>query len=300
LNVTEIFGEVRRGPTRWGLQHVRRKNAGSFDFHFHPEPESNISRIPISLGDRTAGKTASIRAISNERASSKPSLAATSTIIVATSLATGLLYASASGQSVRFGNLWASGLLIALFFCSTLRLCEEHQPLKTSNIFDRARAALASWLMSFALFLIIAFAFKIGAEFSRGAVISFFLAGLVTVTASHVHVPIILARLQRPGAFSGRDIILVGAYGDASFQRVVDGFRQNDCPRLHVVEFNATCGNVEWPQERKTLLDRIIRLAHRLGPGEIYLATSQIRPSRAESILRVLSLVPRAVMVIPD
>ena len=298
--MTEIFGEVRRGPTRWGLQHIRRKDTGSVDYAFRLSPEPDIARISISSRGKTANKTASIRTISNEQANSKLSLAATSAVIVATSLATGNLYAFASGQGVRVGDLCASGLLIALFFCSILRLSEEHQPLKTSHIFGRARAALLSWLTSFALFLAIAFAFKIGAEFSRGAVLSFFFAGFVTATAAHIHVPIILARLQRPGAFSRRDVILVGAYGDPTVQRVLDEFQRNGGAQPHVVEFEASCSNREWPRERKALLDRTIKLAHRLGPGEIYLATSQILPARAESILRVLSLVPRAVMVIPD
>jgi undecaprenyl-phosphate galactose phosphotransferase/putative colanic acid biosynthesis UDP-glucose lipid carrier transferase len=254
-------------------------------------------RLDASLGD----KIASIRAISNEQASSKLSLAATSAVIVATSLATGILYAFASGQThARMGDLWASGVLIALFFCGILRLSEEQQPLKTSHVFRRAREALVAWLTSFALFLAIAFAFKIGAEFSRGAVISFFFAGLVTVTASHIHVPIWIARLQRPGAFSHRDIILVGPCGDPTIKRVIGELRESGCPEPHVVEFNASCSNVEWPRERKALLKSIIGSAHRLGPGEIYLAISQVLPSRAESILCALTLVPRAVLVIPD
>jgi exopolysaccharide biosynthesis polyprenyl glycosylphosphotransferase len=76
---------------------------------------------------------------------------------------------------------------------------------------------------------------------------------------------------------------------------VVGGF-----PDLHVVEFNAACSSVEWPCERKALVNRVLSLARRLGPGEIYFALSQVPSSRTESILRSLAQVPRAILAVPD
>jgi exopolysaccharide biosynthesis polyprenyl glycosylphosphotransferase len=66
------------------------------------------------------------------------------------------------------------------------------------------------------------------------------------------------------------------------------------------VEFNATCSGVEWPSERKALVNQVLAMAHRLGPGEICFALSQVPHSRAESIMRSLALVPRAILAVPD
>jgi exopolysaccharide biosynthesis polyprenyl glycosylphosphotransferase len=66
------------------------------------------------------------------------------------------------------------------------------------------------------------------------------------------------------------------------------------------VEFHAACSGMEWPHVRKALVNRVLGLAHRLGPGEIYLSLSQIPQARTESILRSLALVPRAILVVPD
>jgi undecaprenyl-phosphate galactose phosphotransferase/putative colanic acid biosynthesis UDP-glucose lipid carrier transferase len=294
---TDMHGEVRRVRSGTNLDDIRRKTGELSHVLSRPATSVRVSRRVAPAG----AKSTEIRAISNEQALSNLSLLATSAVILATSIFAGTFYLFASGQRyVGVAQFCGTGLLIAVIFCATLRLSEGHQPLKTSHILGRARSALVAWITSFAFFLAIAFTFKFGTDLSRGAAISFFLMGLVTVTSSHMHVPMLLARLLRSGAFIHRDIIVVGASGDPTIKRLIAGFQQGGCPALHAVEFDAACNAMEWPYERKALLNSIIALAHRLGPGEIYLASSQISQARAESILRSLTLVPRAVLVVPD
>ena len=294
--MTNIHGLVQGVEIQPNLVRTRR-NTGLAKLQLVSEIGLRTSRRVAPVG----ANPAPIRAISNEQASSNLSLLTTAAIILATSILAGSFYTFVSAQKYSgMGDLAGTGLLIAVFFCCALRLSEGRQPLKTSHIYGRACCALIAWLTSFALFLAIAFIFKFGAELSRGATISFFLAGLITVTSSHMHIPMLLARLRRSGAFMHRDIIVVGARGDPAIKRLITGFQHGGCPAPHAVEFDAACSTMEWPYERKALLNCIIALAHRLGPGEIYLASSQISQARTESILRSLTLVPRAVLVVPD
>jgi undecaprenyl-phosphate galactose phosphotransferase/putative colanic acid biosynthesis UDP-glucose lipid carrier transferase len=298
--VTDIHGEVPSNGVRSGSLQTRRKAGNSDNLQLRRRTGLRISR-GVAPNSAKSAKTAPTHHISNLQASSKLSLTATSAVIVATSIFAGSLYVFISGQKYSgTGEFWATGLLIAVFFCSILRHSEERQSLKPSNIYSRARHAAVAWLTSFAFFLAIAFMFKISAELSRGATVSFFLAGLVTVPISHMRMPILLARLWRPSAFMHRDIILVGACGDPALKRLIAEFHQGGCIEPHIVEFDAMCSTTAWPEECKALLTGVTGLAHQLGPGEIYLAISQIPPSRADSIMRSLALIPRAVLVVPD
>ena len=294
LNIHRL---VQGAEIRSNLAAYSRSNTDGLGNLSRPEIGPKTTRRIAPAGV----KTTAILPISNEHALSNLSLLTTAVLILVTSIFAGTFYIFASGQRyVGVTQFCGTGLLIAVIFCAALRLSGGHQPLKTSHIFGRARSAVVAWVTSFAFFLAIAFTFKFGTELSRGAAISFFLMGLVTVTSSHMHVPMLLARLLRSGAFMHRDIIVVGACGDPAIKRLIAGFQQGGCPGPHAVEFDAGCSGMEWPYQRKALLNSIIALAHRLGPGEIYLASSQIPQARTESILRALTLVPRAVLVVPD
>lgn len=276
---------------------IRAQNGGTatFETPYHVEPRAPRQERAVRI------KSAGEPIISNEQASSALSLFATVLVIVATNVAAGTAYAVFGRQEFdSIENFLSTGVVLALIFCGVLRFSDERQPMKVSYANGRARRAAVAWLMTFAVFLAIAFTLKIGAEFSRGAIISSFLLGFVTVPLSHMNVPILLARIRKPGAFTRRDIIVMGAQGDPSLARLVTEFVQGGCPAPHVVEFDAACSAIEWPYERKALLNAVIALAHRLGPGEMYLSLARVPQARAESILRSLALVPRAISVVPD
>ena len=155
-------------------------------------------------------------------------------------------------------------------------------------------------MTTFAVFLAIAFTLKFGDELSRGAIISTFLLGVIAVPLSHMHAPLLLARIRKSGAFMHRDIIVIGAKGDSSLTKLLQDLVRSGYPAPHLVQFDAACSNAEWLNERKALLDQVLAMAHRLGPGEICFALSHVPYSRAESIMRSLALVPRAILAVPD
>ena len=267
---------------------------------------SDVAERPFDIGPRVSTRsadkrTAYVPTISNERALSTPSLLANALVIVATSAFAGTSYEYIVGQDYHdVRDFLATGLLIAIIFSGALRLSEERQPMKISHVYGRARHAFVAWLTTFAVFLAIAFTLKLGDELSRGAILSTFLLGLIAVPLSHMHLPLLLERIRKPGAFMHRDVIVIGARGDASFTKLLQDLVRGGYPAPYVVEFNAACPSTEWPSERKALVNRVLAMAHRLGPGEIYLALSQVPHPRAESILRSLALVPRAILVVPD
>ena len=269
---------------------------------------SDLAERPFEIGPRLPKITRSadnwaarVPVVSNEQASSGLSLFTTAIVIVAASAFAGTAYEFIADQDYHdLTDFLATGLLIAVIFCGALRLSEERQPMKLSPVYGRARDAFVAWITTFAVFLAVAFTLKLGDELSRGAIICTFLLGLIVVPLSHMHVPLLLARIRKSGTFMHRDIIVIGAHGDPSLTRLLQELVRSGYPAPHVVEFNAACSGVEWPGERKALVNQVLSMAHRLGPGEICFALSQVPHSRAESIMRSLARVPRAILAVPD
>ena len=268
---------------------------------------SAVAEAPYELGQRlpTSTQPANVAAyvpiISNEQASSALSLLLTALIIVVTAAFAGETYQFIVERDYHDLSFYgASGILIAVIFSGALRLSEERQPMKLSHAYGRARHALVAWLITFAVFLAIAFTLKLGDDLSRGAIILTFLLGVIVVPLSHMHLPLLLARIRKSGTFMHRDVIVVGARGNSALTKLLQDLVRSGYPAPHVVEFNAACSNTEWPNERKALLNQVLTMAHRLGPGEICFSLSQVPHSRAESIMRSLALVPRAILAVPD
>jgi Undecaprenyl-phosphate glucose phosphotransferase len=220
---------------------------------------------------------------------------------VATSAFAGVTYQFIVGQDYRdLAFFVATGVLIAVIFCGALRLSEERQPMKLSHAFGRARDAFVAWMITFAVLLATAFTLKLGDELSRGAIISTFVLGLIAVPLSRMHLPLLLARIRKSGALMHRIVIVIGAKGNPSLTKFLQDLIKAGYPLPHLVEFDAACSGADWPNERKALLNEVLAIVHRAAPGEICLALSQVPHSRAESIMRSLALVPRAILAVPD
>jgi len=136
--------------------------------------------------------------------------------------------------------------------------------------------------------------------FSRGAVFSFFLAGIPVVAATRVYVPRFLARTLYANAYRGSEIIIAAARGSSALPQISQELRARGCAGVHSIEFDASCGGIDWPVERQRLLKRLLDTARLAGPGEIYLLSAAVPHERVQSIQSGLRLVPRAVYIVPS
>jgi len=67
-----------------------------------------------------------------------------------------------------------------------------------------------------------------------------------------------------------------------------------------MMRFRARCERTAWPQEQKQLVAQVIDAAHALKHGEIYLCAAGVPADRLAAIERALSILPRAIFVVPD
>ncbi len=239
--------------------------------------------------------------VSGEHAASLVVLLAVGLAIVLLSLATGIGYERIEHSKLGDPSTFiGTGGLVAIIYCAMTRFFGGANPLDVSRASGRARTAAVAWVSTFLFLAFIAFTMKVGQAFSRGAVLSLFTLGLPLVIAMSVLVPRIVARTLSANALRTSDVILVGPHAASEISSLSSDLRAHGCRGIHTIEFDNGCGNVEWPVERQRMLQRILAVAHRTGPGEIYIVSAGVSQERVSSILAGLRLVPRAIFVIPD
>jgi Undecaprenyl-phosphate glucose phosphotransferase len=201
------------------------------------------------------------------------------------------------------GDLWthiSTGLLVAVVFCGEARLLGATQPLVVSRASGRARIAIISWVSTFLFLAFIAFSLRIGAVFSRGAVLSFFAAGLPLVVLSRVFTPRFLAKRLDANSSRGGEVIVASPYENPALKEISSDLRERGNTGIHVIQFDGNCDTIQWPTERKKLLQQLLDRARIAGPGDIYVLTGQMPQERVASILAGLRIVPRTIYLVPD
>jgi hypothetical protein len=97
---------------------------------------------------------------------------------------------STSGDIAKFA---ATGVVVAILFAGLTRL-QVRSFLAAGTRLHRARSGALAWLGTFAAVVALAFALKISADFSRGAIFTFFLSGLVVVPLAHAIAPRLMSQ----------------------------------------------------------------------------------------------------------
>lgn len=208
-----------------------------------------------------------------------------------------LLFRGVPGAIIDFGY---TGLVVAILFAAVSRLSAGQRAVTLTNSFDRVSDVAWSWTLAFAGLVFILFALKAGSSTSRGAVLSFYLIGLPAVSVWRVFTPIVIAPFARKAGYASHNCILIGDVADPLLERFAVDFQANGHTAPTVLKFRAACLPSLWAKELKSLAMRVADTARSLGPGEIYVCAGAIPSDRLSAVGRVLSIVPRAIFVVPD
>jgi undecaprenyl-phosphate galactose phosphotransferase/putative colanic acid biosynthesis UDP-glucose lipid carrier transferase len=226
---------------------------------------------------------------------------ADSAIIVALAIGAGIGFQFAFHS--RLGNIpdcAYSGLTVALIFAGVSRLIAGDNFAALTNTFDRVRDTAQSWTIAFAALAFALFTLKAGAAVSRGAIFTFYLVGLPVVAAWRVFTPVALASLSRRAGTAKRECIVIGDTADPLIEDFSRQLRASGHPAPTVIRFRAACLPSFWPQELQVLVGSVKEAARLLGPGEIFVCASGVAADRLNAIARGLSILPRAIFIVPD
>jgi Undecaprenyl-phosphate glucose phosphotransferase len=221
--------------------------------------------------------------------------------IVVVSVISGIAYHALALNIVGdISEFFGTGILVAALFTAIVHATASGQPLQRYQAVTRARDAGLAWTGAFLFFLFISFLLKFGTALSRGAILTFFFTGIVTVVVLGVSTPRLLALLHRSGSFARRTVILLGPHGDRTLERLSREVRSSICPNPVIVTFDAHCPDDAWATEQQTIVQKVFGLARSVERGEIFLVSEDIPEHRLESVVHGLAPVPRSLIIVPD
>ncbi|HEY0219680.1 MAG TPA: undecaprenyl-phosphate glucose phosphotransferase, partial [Afipia sp.] len=221
---------------------------------------------------------------------------------LAASLIGGAGYQLAVNSS--FGNvsaLFGAGLIAALLYGLIAHSIGFYS---SSSLLSRAsdlRRVVVIWSIVGLLLSLLAFLFKVGADFSRGSIICFSLLALVLLSLWRINTKWIIANALARGTMRGRRVVLLGqadellalegpkllrSYGFSEVGRVQ--LDEHQTPNLTVTDFD------------EPLIDAAIAMARDHDAEEIVLALPWRETARLDFIRSRLRSSPLPVQLLPD
>jgi Undecaprenyl-phosphate glucose phosphotransferase len=218
-------------------------------------------------------------------------------LVIATSLVTGTVYShivnEIGADLVRYAM---TGIVIGAMFFLLCRDRGLYDPKALVNRTLQARNIIILWAAAFSLFAGAVFAFKVGHEFSRGAVLSFGFAGLLVLLGHHALWGVVIRAALKNGSLRRRNSILLSMReypGKAAIDRnVADDLLGYGFQIEHFFQFDERA-----PTE---IIDQVIAIARGSDIEEIFFAADLQRWKEIGHLVQRLSVLPIPLTLLPD
>jgi putative colanic acid biosysnthesis UDP-glucose lipid carrier transferase len=219
-------------------------------------------------------------------------------LIVAASVACGAVYSLLALQGdIDLLRHVATAAVVSAVFVPLFRKRGLYDPSSLVNRSLQTRKIVVLWTVTLLIFAGATFAFKIGPDFSRGAVLSFGIAGLVGLLAHHALWRAIIDAGLRNGSLRGRESILLCM--DDSPERIgsAKGYARDLERHGFKVEnvFHLTAD-----VSPKDLVERAIAFARGSEIKEIFVAADLQRWSTIRDLIQRLCDLPLPLTLLPD
>lgn len=220
-------------------------------------------------------------------------------LIIALSDVVGILYHWAAAKAPSVQELTYTGVIVAATFVVSGRLFGNGADWQGTTRFGQYKEIAQSWTISFAVLWFMLFAFKASDMFSRGAILTFYLGCLpVMLLWKSVSEPLI-RRLVRKG-YGSREAIVICDADDETVSGFVSELVAMGYPHPTVVACAGLASRALRVEDQKDLVARAFAAARTGREGEIFICSNQVPPDRLVSLERALSILPRAVYVVPE
>ena len=218
-------------------------------------------------------------------------------LIITTSLVTGTVYNhifnEIDADLVRYAM---TAIVIGAVFFLLFRNRGLYDPKALVDRTLQVRNIIILWAVAFSLFAGVVFAFKVGHEFSRGAVLSFGFAGLLVLLGHHAFWGVVIKAALKNGSLRRRNSILISMHeypGKAAIDRnVADDLLGYGFQIEHFFQFDERA-----PTE---IIDQVIATARGSDIEEIFFAADLQRWKEIGHLPERLSVLPIPLTLLPD
>jgi undecaprenyl-phosphate galactose phosphotransferase/putative colanic acid biosynthesis UDP-glucose lipid carrier transferase len=224
------------------------------------------------------------------------------TLIVAASIATGVVYHFLVFD--KWGDIDAFvviGCYSGLTFVLLSKVLGLYQPNGLLYAGAQIRGILAAWGATALFITSLLFLLKTGADYSRGATISFDFLGVVLIVAFRYVTALNLRRALANGTLGGQRVIVIGDPEELAIKPKTDLLRTYGARELGRFELSAASGptlsNIAHDIE---VIDSVIRAARASDADQVLLALRCVDIVRTDFICERLRALPLPVFLLPD
>jgi undecaprenyl-phosphate galactose phosphotransferase/putative colanic acid biosynthesis UDP-glucose lipid carrier transferase len=192
--------------------------------------------------------------------------------------------------------------LLAYVYCAPFLAARGDYRLKNLvHVRRQMREVTLAWLTVFFLLMSIAFTLKVAESFSRGATLTFFATGWLSLVCWRGFLAAYLKDTLAKGGFAERKIILIGEQAQLTSSAVLQELRH--CGYKPVSTFAITereIGASGMAPSLRSRLNAVVDVARRETVDEIFLLISWDRVRCIENVLNFLNVLPVPVHLVPD
>jgi Undecaprenyl-phosphate glucose phosphotransferase len=219
-------------------------------------------------------------------------------LIVATSVACGAIYSTLLHQSdIDLVRHIATAAVVCAVFVPLFRNRGLYDPSSLVNGSLQVRKIVVLWVVTLLIFASATFAFKIGPDFSRGAVLSFGIAGLAALLAHHALWRAIIDAGLRNGSLRGRESILLCMHDLPGGTGVAQSHARDLESHGFKIENIFYLASDVSPKE---LIERAIAFARGSEIKEVFVAADLQRWSTIRDLIQRLCDLPLPLTLLPD
>lgn len=188
-------------------------------------------------------------------------------------------------------------IVIAAIFVPMLHNRGLYNPAALVNWTSQVRNILGTWTVTFLVFASVAFALKVGSDFSRGTILLFSVVGLMAILLHHALWRIIVERLLNSGALRGRRSILLclheSPWAEDSIQKTARDLVRHGYNILQFFHLG-----IDIPKTQ--IMQQVIALARGSDVEEIFFAADIKRWPEIRHIVQELCVLPVPLTLLPD
>jgi Undecaprenyl-phosphate glucose phosphotransferase len=218
-------------------------------------------------------------------------------LIITVSVTTGASYAQLNQGDVDLTRCVSTAILASAVFVLLFRRRCLYDPSSLLNWSLQARNIATLWMVTFLVLTGVAFALKIGTDFSRGAVLLFAIASPAVLIIHHGFWRAVIEAGRRRGRFRGRKSILICMHESAEAARIAQGHTQD--LELHGFKIDRTY-QLSTGTLPKELIERVVEFARGSEVEEIFVAADLRRWREIPGLVRRIAELPLPLTLLPD
>ena len=223
-------------------------------------------------------------------------------LIVSIGVLAGVAYQwSFLGVVPGIGKYAAIGVLAFTNLSAILAARGDYRVDNLANFFRQARDLTLAWSGVFLVLLGTAALLKVAEEFSRGAILSFFVLGLLGMLVWRGFLAQFLVHALSEGAFASRKVIVIGERSRFAVSRTISEIQQFGYTPVQTFEIDEEDFSRDVISVRlRETIDEAIEVARSNSVAEVVLLIGWGRSWAIESIAEMLSVLPIPVYLLPD